>query len=121
MLEYEAQTLTTECEKHGKIRLLTKVFQDRHPKELQLLAPKVLVSSPNTIIFFGGKETGKATLLFACSDKLTYNMGELMQTACNVIEGRGGGRPHLAQGGGARVDKIEEALQCALTTLFDEH
>jgi alanyl-tRNA synthetase len=121
LLEFEAQTLATEGEKRGKIRVLTKVFQDRHPKELQLLASKILASSPNTIIFFGVKEGKKATLLFACSDTLTYNMGELMQMACTVIEGRGGGRPHLAQGGGARADKIEAALQCAQTALFDEH
>jgi alanyl-tRNA synthetase len=121
LLEFEAQTLAAACEKRGKIRVLTKIFQDRHPKELQLLASKILASSPKTIIFFGGKEAGKATLLFACSDKLTYNMGELMQTACPVIEGRGGGRPHLAQGGGARADKIEEALQCAQAALFDEY
>jgi alanyl-tRNA synthetase len=121
LLEFEAQTLTAECEKRGKIRLLTKVFQDRHPKELQLLVSKILASSPNTIILFGGKEAGKATLLFACSDKLTHNMGELMQTACTVIEGRGGGRPHLAQGGGSQVERLEEALHCAQAALFDEH
>ena len=44
-----------------------------------------------------------------------------MQTACTVIEGRGGGRPHLAQGGGARADKLEEALQCVQAALFDGH
>jgi alanyl-tRNA synthetase len=120
LLEFEAQTLATECEKRGKIRVLTKIFQNRHPKELQLLASKILASSPNTIILFGGKEAEKATLLFACSDKLTYNMGELMQAACTVIEGRGGGRPHLAQGGGARSEKIEEALQCAQAAIFGE-
>jgi alanyl-tRNA synthetase len=48
-------------------------------------------------------------------------MGELMQTACTVIEGLGGGRSHLAQGGGSRVEKLEEALQRAQAALFDEH
>jgi alanyl-tRNA synthetase len=121
LLEFEAQTLTTGCEKREKIRVLTKIFQDRHPKELQILASKILASSPNTVILFGAKEAREATLLFACSDNLTYDMGELMQTACPVIEGRGGGRPRLAQGGGARADKIEEALQCAQAALFDGH
>ena len=40
-------------------------------------------------------------------------MEKLMQNACAVIKGRGGGRPQQAQGGGPAADKLEAALQCA--------
>ena len=40
-------------------------------------------------------------------------MGRLMESACEEINGRGGGRPQQAQGGGSAVEKIEDALQRA--------
>ncbi|MBW2435259.1 MAG: hypothetical protein JRF36_16755 [Deltaproteobacteria bacterium] len=36
-----------------------------------------------------------------------------MESACRVIDGRGGGRPQQAQGGGPAVEKLEAALQSA--------
>ena len=40
-------------------------------------------------------------------------MGRLMESACRVINGRGGGRPQQAQKGGSAVEKIKNALQSA--------
>ena len=42
-----------------------------------------------------------------------------METACTVINGRGGGQPRQAQGGGPDVEKLETALQIAEDTLFN--
>jgi alanyl-tRNA synthetase len=113
LLQYEAQALVSEIKKRGNINILKKIFKDRCPRDLKLLASKVLKSNPNTVILFGVEEEKKASLLFLCSEELTFNMGDLMKTVCAMIDGRGGGQPHLAQGGGSRVEKLEEALQCA--------
>jgi alanyl-tRNA synthetase len=40
-------------------------------------------------------------------------MDQLMETACSLINGHGGGRPQQAQGGGPAVEKLEDALQSA--------
>jgi alanyl-tRNA synthetase len=42
-----------------------------------------------------------------------------MKSACEVINGRGGGRPQQAQGGGTETDKLEDALQIAKDELFE--
>ena len=42
-----------------------------------------------------------------------------MKLACAVLDGRGGGRPHQAQGGGSRVEKLETALQSAEDMLYE--
>jgi alanyl-tRNA synthetase len=42
-----------------------------------------------------------------------------MQAACTVINGRGGGRPQQAQGGGTAVEKLEEALRYAGSLLTE--
>jgi len=37
-------------------------------------------------------------------------MNSLMRTACELIDGHGGGKPDLAQGGGKNIEKLAEAL-----------
>lgn len=117
LLDYEAKTLVNEREKRGDIYVLKKIFEDRDPKELKILAARILENCSDTVLLFGSKTAGKASLLFLRSEELTYNMGQLMQTACAFINGRGGGQLHQAQGGGSAVEKLEEALQTAFDTI----
>jgi len=120
LLEYEAKALVAAREKSGDIYVLRKIFEDRNPKDLKILATKVLENSSNTVILFGGKSAGKASLLFLRSEDLSFNMGQLMKTACAVINGRGGGQPYQAQGGGTEVEKLEEALQSTRDAVLQE-
>ncbi len=113
LFEYEAKALLAEREKSGDIYILKKIFENRKPKDMKNLAMKVLEHASNTVILFGGKLEEKASLLFLRSEDICFDMGQLMKTACGVINGRGGGQAHQAQGGGTEVEKLEEALQRA--------
>lgn len=118
--EYEARALLTERKKSGDAYVLKKIFAGRDPKELKLLAIKVLDVSPNTVVLFGGKAAGKVSLIFLRSEDGPGDMNQLMKTACAVIHGRGGGQPHQAQGGGIEPEHLEEALQLAEKVLLEE-
>ena len=47
-------------------------------------------------------------------------MSALMRDACATIDGRGGGKPDLAQGGGRKVEKLSEALESAAQGIAGE-
>jgi len=44
-------------------------------------------------------------------------MNVLMKAACEMLDGRGGGKPDLAQGGGKNTEKLKEAIDEAAKTL----
>jgi alanyl-tRNA synthetase len=112
-LHHEAQALFSERKEIDAINIIVKTFEDRHPQELKALAQKVMENFPNTVVLFGAKAEGQASLFFMRSEAVACDMGKLMQDACAVINGRGGGRPQQAQGGGPAADKLETALQGA--------
>jgi len=119
VLDNEAQELFSERKKIGDIYIVKRIFENRDQKELKFLAKKILNTVPDTIILFGAKSEGKASLLFQRSDELPFDMGQLMKKACTAIKGRGGGRPQQAQGGGPDGDKLANALQDAENTLLE--
>jgi alanyl-tRNA synthetase len=49
-------------------------------------------------------------LVFARSADADGDMNQLMREACDAIEGRGGGKSDMAQGGGKNVEKLDDVL-----------
>jgi alanyl-tRNA synthetase len=113
LMEYEADKLISESTSDEGIFLITKAFQDRDMKALGMLANLIIEKSSRTVLLFGTSTRTKAQLLFQCTADLSFDMGELMQNACIIIDGRGGGQAHKAQGGGPATDKIKLALGTA--------
>jgi alanyl-tRNA synthetase len=94
------------------VRVIKRIFENRDPESLKHLA-QALISNPSTVALLGSRDKTDARLVFARSADAPGDMNALMRTACAVIEGRGGGKPDLAQGGGKRVDRLSEALDAA--------
>jgi alanyl-tRNA synthetase len=91
-------------------RIIARVFVDRDFDELKLLAHR-LVERKATIAMLATRQGGTARLIFARSSDLTTDVNLLLREACAQLDGRGGGKPDFAQGGGARVDLLEEVLR----------
>jgi alanyl-tRNA synthetase len=89
--------------------IVTQVFDGRDAESLKKLA-QALISNPRTIALLASRDKDTARLVFARSADADGDMNALMREACTLLDGRGGGRPDLAQGGGKRLDKLDEAL-----------
>jgi alanyl-tRNA synthetase len=76
-----------------------------------------LIVHPHTIALLGSREQDTAKLVFARSLDAPGDMNALMREACALIDGRGGGKPEMAQGGGKNVAKLKEAIDRAVQSL----
>ena len=67
----------------------------------------------DSIVFLTSTANDKLTLVCACS-KMAVNAGikagDLVKKAAEVTNGKGGGRPDIAQAGGKDLDKVSEAV-----------
>ena len=113
LMDYEADKLISESRSYEGISLISKEFKERDMKSLGMLADLIIERSSNTVILFGTSIQGKAQLLFRCTPDLSMDMSKLIQKACAIIDGRGGGKTHKAQGGGPAIDKLQLALATA--------
>ncbi len=92
--------------------IIAKVFGDRDADSLKHLA-LALIAHPNVVALLGSRDGESARLLFALSHDGPGDMNALIKEACVMLDGRGGGKIDLAQGGGRRIEKLEEAVNSA--------
>ncbi len=83
------------------------------PKTLRDVGDKVRDSLGSGVAVLGGTINGKAALLAIVSSDLTPRIkaGNLVNIVANIVGGKGGGRPDMAQAGGPMADKISQAIK----------
>jgi alanyl-tRNA synthetase len=96
--------------------VVTQVFEGRDAESLKKLA-HALVAHPQTIALLGSRDKDTARLVFARSGDAQGDMSALMREACAMLDGRGGGKPEMAQGGGKNLSKLSEAIAAAARAL----
>ena len=97
-------------------RVVSHSFESRDIDSLKKLT-HALITNPRTIALLGSRDKETARLIFARSTDAPGDMNALMREACTLLDGRGGGRPDMAQGGGKNVHKLDEALERAAHSL----
>jgi len=103
--EVEAEKLLAT----GSEGVISQVFDGRDAESLKKLA-HALMAKPGIVALLASRDKDTARLVFARSADARGDMSSLMREACAMLDGRGGGKPELAQGGGKRVDLLDEAL-----------
>lgn len=118
-IDYEGAMLYRDAETLGPIKIIRKIFDQRDFGELRLLAAK-LVSQPDVIVLFGTKDESKAQIIFSRSKELEIPMNNLFKKVSPMINGKGGGNPQTAQGGGNNLENLEKALETAYSMIAEQ-
>jgi alanyl-tRNA synthetase len=110
----EAEELRGSATVQGSdgVHLIKRIFDGRDAEGLKRLA-LALVAHPGTIALLGSRDGDSARLVFARSTDTGGDMNALMREACEMLDGRGGGRTDMAQGGGRNTERLAEAIEQA--------
>ncbi|HEV7745242.1 MAG TPA: DHHA1 domain-containing protein [Pyrinomonadaceae bacterium] len=106
------ELLATASANASGVKIITHIFPGRDAESLKRVA-LALISHPNTIALLGSRDEAAARLVFAKAADAPGDMNALMRAACETLEGRGGGKPDMAQGGGKNVEKLEQVIEDA--------
>jgi alanyl-tRNA synthetase len=91
------------------VRVIALMSQKQDIESVRAVAQKISCK-PKVAAFLGCVNGESANLVFARSNDIPLDMSELLQQALPAIDGKGGGSPAYAQGGGKNPDGIPEAL-----------
>jgi alanyl-tRNA synthetase len=94
-------------------KLLVREVDAESPKDLRDFADRIKERMQSGIIVLGAKKDDKAMLLCVVTKDLTdrYKAGEIMSRLSEIVGGKGGGRPDMAQGGGSKPEELTRALE----------
>jgi alanyl-tRNA synthetase len=113
-LEGEARRLLAEARgagprpAGGPPAVIVAAYDGWAPNDLRVLATRLVALAPCVALL--GSRADKAHLVFAQSEGLPHDVPALLKAAVEHLGGKGGGRGNMAQGGGDRLDRLDEAL-----------
>lgn len=101
------------------IKVIVAALEDTDAKALRGLVDDLKNQLSSGIVLLGTAQANKVSLIAGVTKDLTAKVkaGELVNQAANVVGGKGGGRPDMAQAGGSQPENLSEALATATTWL----
>lgn len=89
-------------------KLVTKVL-GIDGGNLKQLADALLNKIGKGVVFLASVVDDK--IIFVSKNNINIHSGNLVKEACLITDGKGGGKPDMAQGGGKDISKLDEALE----------
>ena len=103
------------------ISVLTKIIDDNDASNVRAIADQVRSKLTNGVFFLVGMGKDRAALVAGVTGSLTdrINASALMKHVASQVDGKGGGRPDMAQGVANNIENIQSALDSVVTYLKD--
>ncbi|MDH4210512.1 MAG: alanine--tRNA ligase [candidate division WOR-3 bacterium] len=111
LAKMEAEDLLQNMKKSG-----TRVFSirlDKYPAEImRAAADQIRGQSPDSVGIIYQEVGGKINYLICAGEEMikTHPANKLIKDISKILGGGGGGKPHLAEGGGGDPEKIKETI-----------
>ena len=103
------------------ISVLTKIIDDNDASNVRAIADQVRSKLTNGVFFLVGMGKDRAALVAGVTGNLTdrINASALVKHVASQVDGKGGGRPDMAQGVANNIENIQSALDSVVTYLKD--
>lgn len=109
LMGYEVKEILGELTQ-GNVSI-DRVFQQRSIQELQKLARLLVAESPTCKVIFIAENEGLLQFVLASGAENDTNMKQLASQILPLINGKGGGSPTFAQGGGTTNQSGQELVE----------
>jgi alanyl-tRNA synthetase len=95
------------------VKVLARKITIDNPAALRGLADKFRDKIGSGIVVLGAAAGAKALLIVMVTPDLTdrYQAGKIINQVAALVGGGGGGRPEMAQAGGSKPEKLDDALE----------
>ena len=95
------------------IKVLSARVEAENVRSLRDLGDRLRDKIGSGVIVIGSRADGKALLLVLVTKDLTDRLhaGNMIKQVARIVGGSGGGRPEMAQAGGPKPERLEEALE----------
>jgi len=113
----ESRELAAGSEDLDGIRALAAVAEASSPDELMELSDRLKEEMGPSAVMLAAAIDEKVVLVANFTDQAVERgakAGDLIREIAPIVGGKGGGRPNMARGGGADVEKMNEAVAAAV-------
>ena len=114
--------LLARFEQVGGIPVLAAHQQVRSADDLLVIADEIRARKPDAAMLLAADVGGRAALVVALGDSAVgrgLHAQDVLRAMLPAVEGKGGGKPALARGGGPRVAGIAAGLEAGLGVVRD--
>jgi len=94
------------------VKVLARKVEVDSPAALRDMVDRFRDKMSSGIVILGAASDGKALLIVGLTSDLTdrYHAGRIVKSLAAIVGGGGGGKADLAQAGGSRPEKLDEAI-----------
>jgi len=114
MLSGDIQTVLEKAEDINGIKVISYAPENSTMAQLKELGDQIRNKSKETIAILGTINEGKISFVCVVTDDLikskNLKAGELIKKIAKIVNGGGGGNPHMATAGGKDIAKFDEAM-----------
>ena len=111
--ELKSGNIEDSVEEINGIKVLSQLVEAENPKVLRSIMDDYKSKMQDTVLLLASVNGDKVSLVSSVPKDLTDKVkaGDIIREAAPITNGKGGGRPDMAQGGGTDPSKVTEALQ----------
>jgi len=109
----QSDDLLNKVKEINGIKLLSEKIEGVETKDLRDILDKMKDKLSKAVVILALVKDNKISLVSGVTKNLTdqYHAGEILKHVANQIDGKGGGRPDMAQGGGNNISNLDKALE----------
>jgi alanyl-tRNA synthetase len=109
LLAYEVAGIEKHAREIAGIRVVSAYLETKTAADIKDMALRLTERGNMVALLASGTE--RVNLVFSRSEDVSADMRPLMAAACEIVDGKGGGKPAVCQGGGRNPARVGEALQ----------